>query len=141
MKPYHGIQWLENTGGYPFADHTLAQMPGVLPRASRIGRRWRSRHRGLRPPGRRLRLDEKVLPALVWLEQTRPGTFVRHTIDMGLPRHATLDIGDVDGDGAPDIVVGNFSIDQPIASWVDVWMNKRKEKLAPTVDGLVAGST
>ena len=29
MKPYHGIQWLENTGGYPFVEHTLAQMPGV----------------------------------------------------------------------------------------------------------------
>ncbi|MEO6238634.1 MAG: FG-GAP-like repeat-containing protein [Vicinamibacterales bacterium] len=31
VKPYHGIQWLENTGGYPFVEHTLAQMPGVLP--------------------------------------------------------------------------------------------------------------
>ena len=29
VKPYHGIQWLENTGGYPFVEHTLAQMPGV----------------------------------------------------------------------------------------------------------------
>ena len=29
VKPYHGIQWLENTGGYPFTERTLAQMPGV----------------------------------------------------------------------------------------------------------------
>lgn len=30
VKPYHGIQWLENTGAYPFfAEHTLAPKPGV----------------------------------------------------------------------------------------------------------------
>ena len=44
-------------------------------------------------------VDEKTLPALVWLEQTSRGVFKRHTIEMGTPRHATLDIGDIDGDG------------------------------------------
>ena len=29
VKPYHGIQWLENTGSYPFVEHTIAAMPGV----------------------------------------------------------------------------------------------------------------
>ena len=41
-------------------------------------------------------VDEKTLPALVWLEQTTPGVFTRHTIEMGFPRHATLDLGDID---------------------------------------------
>jgi hypothetical protein len=45
---------------------------------------------------------------------------------MGFPRHATLDVGDINGDGAIDIVVGNFSIGKPMAAWVDVWMNQRK---------------
>ena len=69
-------------------------------------------------------VDEKTLPALVWLEQTTPGTFARHTIEMGFPRHATLDVGDIDGDGDLDIVVGNFSIGPPTKSWVDVWVNQ-----------------
>jgi hypothetical protein len=73
-------------------------------------------------------VDEKVLPALVWLEQTKPGTFVRHTIEMGFPRHATLDVGDIDGDGDLDIVVGIFSIEQTSSSWVDVWVNQTKKK-------------
>ena len=29
VKPYHGIQWLENTGTYPFVEHSIAGMPGV----------------------------------------------------------------------------------------------------------------
>jgi hypothetical protein len=73
-------------------------------------------------------VDEKTLPALVWLEQTKPGTFVRHTIEMGFPRHATLDVGDIDGDGAPDIVVGTFTIGGPSSSWVDVWTNQRRRR-------------
>jgi hypothetical protein len=129
VKPYHGIQWLENTGGYPFADHTLAQMPGVLP--SRIADLDGDGDLDIAACALLAGgsdVDEKALPALIWLEQTRRGVFARHTIEMGMPRHATLDIGDIDGDGAPDIVAGNFSINQPIASWVDVWLNRSKKK-------------
>ena len=113
-------------GRYPFVEHTLAEMPAS----------------SAREPGDLdgdgdldivaaallaggSDVDEKTLPALVWLEQTEPGTFVRHTIEMGKPRHATLDVGDIDGDGDIDIVVGNFSIEKLSTGWVDVWTNQR----------------
>jgi hypothetical protein len=127
VKPYHGIQWLENRGGYPFVDRPIAAMPGV----------HRAQAADLDGDGDLdivaaallaggSDVDEQTLPALAWLEQTAPGAFTRHTIEMGFPRHATLDLGDVDRDGDIDIVTGNFSIGPATKSWVDVWVNGRK---------------
>jgi hypothetical protein len=125
VKPYHGIQWLENTGGYPFVEHALAQMPGVhRAQAADLDRDGDLDIVACALLGGGSDVDEKTLPAVVWLEQTKPGIFVRHTIELGVPRHATLDAGDVDGDGDIDIVVGNMSIDRPSSAWVDVWVNQ-----------------
>jgi FG-GAP-like repeat len=128
VKPYHGIQWLENTGSYPFVEHTIAQMPGVhRAQAADIDGDGDLDIVACALLAGGSDVDEKTLPALVWLEQTKPGTFVRHTIEMGVPRHATLDVGDIDNDGDIDIVVGAFSIDKPAAAWIDVWTNQIKK--------------
>jgi hypothetical protein len=128
VKPYHGVQWLENTGQYPFREHTLAQMPGVHGvRTADIDRDGDLDIIAGALLAGGSDADEKSLAALVWLEQTKPGIFAKHTIEMGSPRHAALDVGDVDRDGDVDIVAGNFSIGARMENWVDVWINELKK--------------
>jgi hypothetical protein len=68
--------------------------------------------------------DESRLPTLVWLEQTKPGRFERHVLEVGSPTHATLDVGDFDQDGDVDVVAGVFTIGRPSRASVDVWENQ-----------------
>jgi hypothetical protein len=127
IKPYHGIQWLENTGVYPFQPHRLTAFPGV--------------HRALAadldldgdldivagaflPAAVRESSDGKHLDSLIWLEQTRPGTFERHALEKGNCVHAALECADFDGDGDLDLAAGAFrdrgKSDQPA---VTIWWN------------------
>jgi hypothetical protein len=125
LKPYHGLSWLENRGGFPFVEHPLAKLNGVM----------RARAADLDGDG-----DMDVvacafapnpprgpahapLPSVVWLEQTASGRFERRTLEVG-GHHVTLDVADYDRDGDVDVVVGNFP--NPGGrndAWIESWEN------------------
>jgi hypothetical protein len=126
VKPYHGIQWLENKGTFPFTEHPLTNMAGVA----------RAQATDLDGDGdldivacalvSSEEMDMRSLPSVVWLEQTRPGVFERHVLEAGALTHATLDAGDFDGDGDVDLVVGNFI--GPAEGTVEIFENLRVRK-------------
>jgi FG-GAP-like repeat/FG-GAP repeat len=127
VKAYHGIRWLENRGTFPFVPHVVANLPGAH-RARAVDLNGDG-HLGIvacgfvdfNAEGTALKAVA-TYPSLVWLEQTSPGVFVRHTLERG-GRHVTLDVGDYDHDGYPDIVVGNFRTGT--GPWLEVWENLR----------------
>jgi hypothetical protein len=123
LKPYHGITWLQNRGSFPFAERLLAPLSGVhrAEAADLDGDGDTDIVACTLIPG--MAKYGKPLPSLVWLEQVSPGKFERRTLEKG-GYHATLAVGDVDGDGDGDVVTANFQMDAPRTdTWVEVWEN------------------
>ena len=111
FKPYHGIQWLENRGGFPFVPHQVDFLYGVARAVAGDldgdgdldivattflpGGYW-DRER-----------TSNDLDAIVLYEQKKPGEFVRQTLEKVACNHPSCDIGDFDGDGRLDFVSSN----------------------------------
>jgi hypothetical protein len=128
LKPYHGLQWLENRGTFPFTEHTLAAFSGAM--GAKVVDLDGDGDLDVVavafvPSPRRGQAVPPPLPSLVWLEQVGPGRFERRTLEMG-GRHVSVDAADFDRDGDVDLAVGNFMSETE--TWVEVWENLTARK-------------
>ena len=126
VKPYHGIEWLENRGTYPYTSHTLATLPGVHPvKAVDFDRDGDlDVVAGSFFPPEAIGSSPKM-PSVAWLEQVAPGQFERRALELGSPLHASLDAADFDGDGDIDLAIGNLSAQREMETWIEIWENAR----------------
>jgi hypothetical protein len=126
LRPYHSIQWLENQGHFPFKHHPITPMYGVH-------RAVAADFRGIGkldivasaylPQDRYPQREQRRLDSLIYLEQTSPGTFVRHSLETVACDHVTCVAGDIFGSGKIDVVTGNL-VFSPCPHMATIWRNQ-----------------
>jgi hypothetical protein len=133
LKPYHGIQWLENQGKFPFVHHPIAPMYGVH-RAVAADFRGNGKLDivavSYLPPDRFPQRKQQNLDAVIYLEQTAPGRFVRHSLETVLCDHATCAVGDIFGTGRMDLMTGDFLYHTSERA-LTIWKNQDPDKAEP----------
>ncbi len=136
LRPYHGVQWLENRRSYPFLYHRLTSLHGA--------------HRAIAGdldgdgdrdivavsflPGSYYQVlcRERELDAVIVLEQVATGRFVRHGLETVTCDHPACDLGDFDADGKLDLVTGRFILPPAAGSSA-----ARPQADGPGADGII----
>ncbi len=134
LKPFHGIQWLENQGKFPFLHHPIAPMYGVH-RALAADFRGNGKFDivavSYLPPDRFPQRKQLNLDAVIYLEQTSSGQFARHSLETITCDHATCAVGDIFGTGRLDLVTGDF-LYRASDRAITIWKNLGPDKAQPS---------
>jgi hypothetical protein len=118
LKPFHSVQWLENKGAYPFEHHHITYLPGAM-RAVAADFQGKGQmdivavsHLAKENfPDR----EERGLDSVIYLEQTKPGSFERYSLEKGPCDYMTCAAGAWNGDGKVHLVMGTFALQKQFA--------------------------
>ncbi len=136
IQPFHGVNWLENTGFLKYRFHQLAPLPGAVRAIARDfdGDGDMDVAAVAFCPGLlRFQMRPSVLDTIILLEQKAPGQFERHSLEHSLlgssavaVGHMAIAAGDFDGDHDLDLAVGEFSVLNDLPQGVSGKPQKRR---------------
>ena len=130
-KPYHGCYWFENTGNWHFTPHRISDLGGTY--AAAVA--------DLDGDG-----DQDVIlvsmtndwyhpqhASIIWLENDGQQNFTPWQIDNEPIHLVTVAVGDLTGNGRPDLVAGSLNLRKPFERMgrIAVWTQSQLPSSQP----------
>lgn len=110
-KPYHGVRWFENVEG-EFLRRELVRMTGAY--CARAYDMDQDGDLDIVVSSLNFYWDENDAPSLIWLENDGSQNFTASSILYSPTNLPSMDIGDINHDGIPDIIVGGLHLPGPL---------------------------
>ena len=110
-KPYHGVQWLENLGGLRFRYHDVMRFYGAY-RATAADLNGDG-HLDLVVSSMSQPWQNQDAQSLIWLENNGKQVFSPRAIANSPTHLVSVEVGDLTGDGKPDILAGGMYVLKP----------------------------
>jgi hypothetical protein len=122
-QPYHGCFWLENQGGWSFEPQRIATFGGTYAAATADLNVDGHMDVVLVSMANDFRREEHA--SLIWLQNDGEQQFTAWQLDSEPIHLVTVACGDIDGDGAADIVAGSLNMRAPFEriGRVTAWLN------------------
>ncbi len=129
-KPYHGVRWIRNLGDGRWETRELGMLIGAMQTAVAdfdMDGDLDIAAVGLFPLSNR-DSKGKTYDSVCWWEQKENLEFVRHSVERDRCLHSSCAAHDMDGDGRPELIVGEWAEGKTSASFRIFWNRASTER-------------
>lgn len=123
-QPYHGCYWFENKGNWEFEQHRISDLGGTY--AAGVADMNGNGHQDVVLVSLTNDWLNPANASIIWLENDGQQNFTPWQIGSTPLHLVTVALGDLTGDGVPDIVAGSLNVRRPHRHLgrISVWYNE-----------------